>query len=118
MISDSLLSKIEMPILPFSSLSSLPTTLFNFQRQLVATRSTGTALRVNAVTDLLPFCTTNPPMSEHSRNILSDVCNNIPSLAQAATTREGQEGLKQWLEDAHGAADDVIAFWEQEFIVD
>jgi hypothetical protein len=26
--------------------------------------------------------------------------------------------LKQWLEDAHGAADDVIAFWEQEFIVD
>lgn len=117
-LSQSLLSKIDIPILTLSSLTSLPTTLTTFQRQLVSTRSSALTSIPNSVTELLPFCTTSPPLPEHAKNILSDICRGIPSLAEAATTHEGQRGLRDWLQDTPGAADDLIAFWEQEFIAE
>lgn len=59
-------------------------------------------------------------MPEHTRNILSDICHSIPELAQAATTKDGQEGLRSWIEQP-GQPDqtgNLVAFWEQEYVVD
>jgi hypothetical protein len=93
--------------------------LIKFQQQLVYTRGATESApkQLNSVTALLPYCSTNPPIPEHLRNILSDVCHGIPGLAQAATTKEGQQGLRQWLPET-GEADEIMGFWEQEFVVD
>jgi hypothetical protein len=97
---------------------SIQKTLFTFQQQLVHTkRAVASAQRINPVTTLLPYCSTNPPIPEHVRNILSDVCKSIPDIAQAATTQDGQWRLRQWLPDT-GVAEDIIGFWEQEFMID
>jgi len=107
-----------MQILPLFGIDVLLKTLFGFQQQLVYSREAlDQAQKPKSVTALLPYCSTNPPIPEHLRNVLSDVCHSIPSLAQAATTQEGQAGLRQWLPET-GEAEDIIGFWEQEFVVD
>jgi hypothetical protein len=50
---------------------------------------------------------------------VSDVYPSIPYLAQAATTQDGQKHIRRWLSGtAPGVAEDIIGFWEQEFIAD
>lgn len=94
-------------------------TLSAFQRQLFLSRSTAAlSQQVNPAVSLLPYCS-NSRLPEHAHNVLSDLCHSIPDLAQAATTRDGQMGLRQWFSDSMPqVAEDLIAFWEQEFIVD
>jgi len=107
-----------MQILPLFGVDLLLKTLVEFQQQLIRTREAkDPAPNLKSVTALLPYCSTNPPIPEHLRNILSDVCHNIPGLAQAATTQDGKQGLRHWLPDT-GEAEDIIGFWEQEFVVD
>ena len=114
----SLFPNFEMQVLPLSGVDMLLKTLIGFQQQLVYTReAVDLAAKFNPATALLPYCSTNPPIPEHLRNILSDVCHSIPGLAQAATTQDGQEGLRHWLPET-GEAEDIIGFWEQEFVVD
>ncbi|CZR50982.1 uncharacterized protein PAC_00857 [Phialocephala subalpina] len=113
------LCNFDIPVMPLTTLTNLQSTLSSFQRQLFNSRSAASsASRLNSVVALLPYCSNNP-LPEHARNVLSDLVHSIPDLAQAATTREGQAALRQWFSDSMPqVAEDVIAFWEQEFIVD
>jgi hypothetical protein len=107
-----------MQILPLFRVDLLLPTLFGFQRELVNTREAAvSAPKHKAVNALLPYWSTNPPIPEHLRNVLSDVCPGIPGLAQAATTEDGQQMLRHWLPET-GEAEDIIGFWEQEFYLD
>lgn len=114
----SLLSALEMPIIPISSASVLQQSVSSFQQQLVQTRHTPRP-QVYPSTALLPYCSVNGLIPEHTRNVLSDICHSIPELAQAATTQEGQVVLRQWLgEPSPAVVEHIIAFWKQEYIVD
>lgn len=117
MHSSLLSSNIEMPILPLSTVSSLIQTISAFHRQLFQSHTYLST--INPATALLPYCTNNPPIPEHARNVLSDICHGIPDLAQAATTTEGRRGLKSWLtEPSPAVAEDIIGFWEQEYVAE
>lgn len=110
-------SDLEMPVIPLPTVSSLTQTVFAFHRQLFQPHTP--LSQINPATALLPFCSNNPPIPEHARNVLSDICHSIPELAQAATTPDGQKGLKSWLtEPSPAVAEDVIGFWEQEYIAE
>ncbi len=104
--------------MPLSTLSSLEQTLANFQRQVVNTRTKAARPRVNPLVDLLPYCTSNPPIPEHQWNILSEICHNLPSLAEAATTPDGQKAIRNSLSETPKVAEDILGFWREEFIVD
>jgi hypothetical protein len=107
-----------MPVIPIPSVSALQQSVSSFQRQLVETRF-AVRPRVNPSTTLLPYCSVNGLIPEHARNVLSDICHSIPELAQAATTRAGQEVLRQWLsEPSPAVAEHIIEFWKQEYIVE
>ncbi|POS85086.1 hypothetical protein EPUL_001600, partial [Erysiphe pulchra] len=72
-IQESFLSDLEIPIIPLFSVESLEATMKVLQEQL------GQPLRppqrgISAVT-LLPFCSIHPPMPNHARNLLSDLCS-------------------------------------------
>ncbi|PVH85833.1 hypothetical protein DL98DRAFT_511366 [Cadophora sp. DSE1049] len=111
-------STLEMPIIPLFSLSTLQTTLSNFQYQLVHKRRSATPSPIQPAISLLPYCTNNPPLSEHARNVVSDLCHSIADVACAATSADGQLGLKAWLDPSvQGVAQDIIDFWEEEIIV-
>jgi len=69
------------------------------------------------LTSLLPYASVNGTLPEHSRNILSDLFHTIPELSQAATTKDGQDMIRKWLDDPV-VASEVIGFWEEEFIID
>ncbi|KAH6671267.1 hypothetical protein B0J14DRAFT_485144 [Halenospora varia] len=120
----SLLPTFEMPIIPLHSLPSgsisfLQATLFAFQRQLVNTqKATSSLMRpANPITTLLPYCTLNPLLAEHSRNVLRDVCHSIQGLGHAATTTDGRVALQNVLPN-QATYEDVTGFWEQEFFAD
>jgi hypothetical protein len=119
LIQGSLHSNWEMPTIPLFSLRTLQETLFKFQRQLLATRKETQIHRANSVITLLPYCSLNPPIPEHSKNLLSEVCHSMADLAQVATSQEGQEYVKKLLSEPNSAvAEDVIGFWEQEFMME
>jgi hypothetical protein len=108
----------EMQVLPLFGVDTLLKTIIGFQQQLVYTReAVDPAPKLNSEIALLPYCSTNPPIPEELRNILSDVCHSMTGLAQAATTQDGQQGLRNWLPNT-GRVEDIIGFWEQEFVID
>ncbi|KAK0126481.1 hypothetical protein ONS95_008078 [Cadophora gregata] len=114
----SIFSTLEMPIIPLFCLSTLQKTLSDFQFQLVQKRRTAVPSPIKSVISLLPYCTNNPPLPEHARNVVSDICYCLGDVARAATTADGQQGLKEWLDvTLPGAAQDIIDFWEEEIIV-
>lgn len=50
---------------------------------------------------------------------MSDIYHSIPEIAQAATTRDGQDILRQWLsEPSTGVVENILEFWKQEYIVE
>jgi len=109
-----------MPVVPLFSLPALQDTLVALQRNLFKTRSARSAPLTNSFDSLLPYCSTNPPIPEHSRNVLSDLCHSLAELAQAATTQDGRQGLRQ-LSDASSppeVIDSILGFWEEEFLVE
>ncbi|KAL3424812.1 hypothetical protein PVAG01_04093 [Phlyctema vagabunda] len=109
----------DIPIFPLSSISSLQTSLQGLHRQLVQTRCAPVPAPVSPLTALLPFCSTNPPIPEHSRNVLSDIVHSLPELAALATTSDGQERILGWLSgSSQNTAEDVLEFWAVEFIAD
>lgn len=114
------LCNFDIPVMPLTTLTNLQSTLSSFQRQLFNSRAAEASIpQSNPVVALLPYCSNNP-LPEHARNVLSDLVHSIPDLAQAATTRDGQAALRQWFssDSMPQVAEDVIAFWEQEFVVD
>jgi hypothetical protein len=105
-----------MQIIPLAHASSLQTTLWSFQRQLVQKRAVPAV--VNPVTAILPFCTSGKPLAEHTRNVISDICDSFGGVARMATSSEGQAALRGFLSETPQQAEDVIAFWQQEYMAD
>ncbi|QSZ35511.1 hypothetical protein DSL72_008381 [Monilinia vaccinii-corymbosi] len=104
----SLMSTSKIAILPLASVSHLLATVQSFQRQLCMVPP---SKKVDAPHELLPFSNVGDAMTEHTRNILSDICHSIPEVAGAATTSHGQEQLKEWLSAPHpNSAQGVIDF--------
>lgn len=110
-----LTSAFEMHLLPLHDVSALPETLFVFHRQLLQTRVVPKPVRVGAA--ILPYCSANRPLSEHTRNIITDIVPNLTELARAATTADGQTMLRDWFAEHPGQSDDIIDFWLQEYVV-
>ena len=75
----------------------------------------------NAVTDLLPYCTTGPPLRQDQVIALSDVVGSLKELVLIARgAAAGQDGCEKKLIDAVGVdtASNVVGFfmdeWEME----
>ncbi|KAI9640990.1 hypothetical protein NHQ30_010417 [Ciborinia camelliae] len=103
-----LMSTFRIPILPLPSVSQLLTTVQTFQRQLC---NVPPSRRVDAQYELLPSCNVGKAMTEHTRNILGDICHSVPALAYTAATPRGQDQLREWLSEPNpDAARDVIDF--------
>lgn len=70
------------------------------------------------LTTLIAQATATAPaqsLSEHTSNILSDICPSIKALEEKTRTEHGRARLHEYL-DEH-AVQDIIDFWEDEWIV-
>ncbi|KAF7892938.1 uncharacterized protein EAF02_000476 [Botrytis sinoallii] len=112
----SLMSTFKMPILPLISVPQILSIVQPFQRQLCVVPS---SKRVDAQYELLPFSHVGNTMTEHTRNILSDICHSVPELARTASTTDGPKQLRDWLSEPNPeSAQDVIDFWKREYLLD
>ncbi|RKF58619.1 hypothetical protein OnM2_066043 [Erysiphe neolycopersici] len=112
----SFLSDLEIPVFLLFSVESLEVSMNVIQEQL------GHTIRpsersISAVT-LLPYCSIHPPIPNHARNLLTDMCSNISGLLAFVTTREGIEKLTDVLSSFPGLAQNIISFWHGEYIVE
>lgn len=103
------MSTFKIPILPLTSVSQLLTTVKALQRQLCIVPSSKS---IDAQYELLPYSNIGNAMTEHTRNILSDICHSIPELAHTATTADGgQNQLREWLSEPNPeSTQDIIDF--------
>ncbi|KAF7958788.1 hypothetical protein EAE96_002321 [Botrytis aclada] len=112
----SLMSTFKIPILPLMSVPQILSVVQPFQRQLCIIPS---SRRVDAQYELLPFSHVGNTMTEHTRNILSDICHSVPELARTASTTDGQKRLREWLSEPNPeSAQDVIDFWKREYLLE
>ncbi|KAI9730459.1 MAG: hypothetical protein M1818_008154 [Claussenomyces sp. TS43310] len=108
-------SSFDIHVLPLFDTSSLSELVFTFHRQLLQNRVIPTPLQ--QASRILPYCSANRPLPEHTRHVISDIVPNLKELARAATTEDGQHLIRQWLMGSPAQADDVIDFWLQEYVV-
>ncbi|KAK6842413.1 hypothetical protein PG990_005644 [Apiospora arundinis] len=106
-----LLKGREMPIIPVSSLDTLPATLLAFNRQLSTT--SGNIKATQSLSSVLPYCSSGERLSEHTVNVLGEITTGMKDLCTKATSAEGRKQLAGYLD---AEADQVIKFWEGEFI--
>ncbi|TGO62703.1 hypothetical protein BOTNAR_0110g00150 [Botryotinia narcissicola] len=112
----SLMPAFKMPILPLISVPQILSIVQPFQRQLCIVPS---SKRVDSQYELLPFSHVGNTMTEHTRNILSDICHSVPELARTASTTDGQKQLREWLSEPNSeSAQDVIDFWKREYLLE
>lgn len=50
--------------------------------------------------------------------MISEQIQRLADLSEISTTKEGQEALRDLLSDTGAAADEIIGFWEQEFVLE
>lgn len=106
---------LAIPILPLSSLASLQKTLLEFSITLSQSQ-TQPELPIPA-TDILPFCSATPPLSEHARNAIIGLVPNLKSLVTAATDGDGRIAIQEALgSNNQQEIEDVIDFWGMEFV--
>ncbi|KAF7906403.1 hypothetical protein EAF00_000682 [Botryotinia globosa] len=112
----SLMPAFKMPILPLISVPQFLSIVQPFQRQLCIVPSSKI---VDAQYELLPFSHVGNTMTEHTRNILSDVCHSVPELARTASATDGQKQLRKWLSEPNPeSAQDVMDFWKREYLLE
>lgn len=105
-----------MPILPLHALDALSSILTGFQRNHFTTR--GTPVALNPAITLLPYCVIQAPsLPEKAVFRLSDACGSIDSLRKAAMTEDGKILLRDVLSEFGHVAENIIAFWEDDFMI-
>ncbi|KAI1004670.1 hypothetical protein K3495_g3549 [Podosphaera aphanis] len=105
-----------MPVLPLFNIKSLQNTISAFQQQLK--QPSQQIQRKNPAISLLPYCSINPPIVEHARNILSDICSSIPEFEALTTKASGMERLNGLFSDFPQVLEEIADFWCEEYILD
>lgn len=67
--------------------------------------------------EALSHCSSGGRLHDHTTNVLSDIFYGFPELAMAATTPDGQQAIKEWVEDK-SQPEEAIGFWLEEYIAD
>ena len=104
-----------LAVIPVSDAASIVPALNGY---IAALQQTTARTRKHNPAFLVPHATTSAPnqtLSENTANILSDLFPSVRALEEATRTRTGQTDLRNWV-DAF-TADDIIDFWEDEWIV-
>ncbi|EON64244.1 hypothetical protein W97_03475 [Coniosporium apollinis CBS 100218] len=121
-----------IPLLPLSELSSLEPLL----RMYVSTLCTPNPAAVpqklpNAAMELLPFCTTSPPMRQETVIRLTDVFSSLRDVAalggvdmdvdgrdegSVARAEEAVRGLVEMFGEEEARA--VVEFWKEEWVAE
>ncbi|RKF57370.1 hypothetical protein GcM3_188016 [Golovinomyces cichoracearum] len=114
--SPSFLSEYEIPVVPLFRVESLEVTLNEFRQQL---RMPPLSPRIIVPeVALLPYCSIHPPIPEHARNLLSDICPNIAGLQALVITHEGMQKLANILSDYPPLTQEIVGFWINEYIIE
>ncbi|KAL8726936.1 MAG: hypothetical protein Q9181_005883 [Wetmoreana brouardii] len=56
------------------------------------------------------------PLSEHSANVLSDICHSMGEVATMTSSEQGMKALEDFLGEAD--AENIESFWAEEWICD
>lgn len=116
--SHSLVGAFDINIIPLHSISALQNTIAKFWQQLAAPPPSRATNTPNPAVVLLPYCSLSPPIPEHQRNIICEKIHRLADLSECSTTKEGREALRDLLEEMGGVAEEMIEFWEQEFMLE
>ncbi|CAD6504082.1 BgTH12-05819 [Blumeria graminis f. sp. triticale] len=103
---------VDIPILPLFDVKSLQSTLSSFLQHIEHPLKPIKG-DTSAIT-LLPYCSTNPPMQEHARNIISDICANIHEFGILMSTDQRHQILGNLLSDYPRTLQEIIDFWQEE----
>ncbi|KAK7969520.1 hypothetical protein PG996_002037 [Apiospora saccharicola] len=104
---------LEMPIIPASSIGTVPATLSAFHRQMATAGGSKKTLPATSRT-LLPYCSPDPEcLSGHTVNLLSDLTTGMKDFSEKATNTQGKQELTDSLDGAE--AERVIKFWNDEY---
>lgn len=71
---------------------------------------------MNSVLELLPYCSSDPPLPEHTSNILSDLCGSLKQLSETTSNEDGKAKLEKYIGKGE-KLEAVVQFWDEEHYV-
>lgn len=96
----------DVPIIPISSATDLPSCLTSLRKQCNELPSVNPSTSKQA---LVPYCANGQPLSERQANILTDIANGFRDLATNAFVPQSQRLICDFLGDRDGAR--VVSFF-------
>ncbi|KAL8288049.1 hypothetical protein RB597_000235 [Gaeumannomyces tritici] len=102
----------EMTVIPVSIPERLPETMAAFSEGLP--QPPPRVPRLWVVKTLLPFCSTNLPLGEHTVNVLSDICPSFRDLVDIMSCEEGHDSIRSYIDEPDAGA--LIQFFSGEFV--
>ncbi|KZL81045.1 hypothetical protein CI238_03310 [Colletotrichum incanum] len=110
-----ILHKFELPLIPLSSISALPSALANLRTSLATTQPVASPAQTTFLPLLQHMTSGNGPLSEHLTNLLSELGRSPREVAALAETDQGKARILNLLGPAEGAR--VLSFLTQEKLV-
>ncbi|GKT41866.1 uncharacterized protein ColSpa_02047 [Colletotrichum spaethianum] len=107
-----ILNKLELPLIPLSSISALPSTLANLRTSLATTQPVASPAQTTFFSLLQHMASGNDPLSEHMTNLLSELGRSPREVAALAETEQGKARIMDLLGPVEGAR--VLSFLMQE----
>ncbi|KAK2042605.1 hypothetical protein LZ31DRAFT_469995 [Colletotrichum somersetense] len=107
-----ILNKLELPLIPLTSVAALPSTLANLQTVPAATQPTDSPVQCGALSLLKHMSSGSDPLSEHAANLLSELGRSPREVAVLAVMNQGRARILDLLGPAEGTR--VLSFLAQE----
>ncbi|KAK2060528.1 hypothetical protein LY76DRAFT_509826 [Colletotrichum caudatum] len=107
-----ILNKLELPLIPLTSVAALPSTLANLQTVPAATHPTDSPVQCGPISLLKHMSSGSDPLSEHAANLLGELGRSPREVAVLAVTNQGRARILDLLGPAEGTR--VLSFLAQE----
>ncbi|WYZ34508.1 hypothetical protein EsH8_I_000784 [Colletotrichum jinshuiense] len=110
-----ILNKLDLPLIPLSSVSDLPNTLNALQTSLSTANPSASSAQPTPFSLLQHMASGCSPLSEHTTNLLSELGRSPHEVAALAETEQGKAQILDLLGPAEGAR--VLSFLAQENVI-
>ncbi|KAK1994179.1 hypothetical protein LX36DRAFT_584852 [Colletotrichum falcatum] len=107
-----ILNKLELPLIPLTSVAALSSTLANLRTVPAATQPIDSPAQANPLSLLQHMSSGSGPLSEHAANLLGELGRSPCEVAVVAVTEQGRARILDLLGLAEGAR--VLSFLAQE----
>ncbi|KAK1752405.1 hypothetical protein QBC47DRAFT_462988 [Echria macrotheca] len=106
----------DLRIIPLTSPADLQLTLGTFMTSLLRLTTSGPSQQLDTMSEILPFCTANPPLASRTTEMLGSIGFSFRELLGTVSSQEGCAMLEAAVGREEAAR--FVSFWAQDCVLE